>query len=306
VEDIVVRPDPPAAPAPRRPSAVNSQSGYSRRGGDDLTIAVWSLGGPMGLTLFASVVQAAAAINNCSTQPGITGNCSGLYGYAVALGVTSAVLISIYLILFTFAREKLWEKSMMYLSAFLFLWWMAGIGATTFTTNTILFSFAGTLYFSTWCAFIFSGFIMHSEWEQFRSALASMKQMEASNRSTFYLLLASLVEAIAAAFACGTADAVAGNPQCSGSEIYALIAGIISMILCLVLLRVDSEKFGGADKFVGVFLALWWAVGMGYLTIAGPFIVAGNGFFATWAAFFASFFVAQNKVFPISPNATNN
>jgi len=257
----------------------------------------------MGLTLFASVVEAAAAINICSTAPGVTGNCSGLYGFAVALGVVSALSLAIYLLMFTFARDKLFEKSMMY-PAFLFLWWMAGVGATTFTTSTAFFSFAGTLYFSTWCAFIFSGFIMHSEWEQFRSAVANMRQMEASSRSTFYLLLASLVEAIAAAFVCGTPDATGtGAGVCSGQEVYALIAGIVSLILCLALLRVDSEKFGGADKFVGLFLALWWAVAMGYLTIAGPFIIAGNGFFATWAAFFASFFVAQNKIFPASANA---
>ena len=138
---------------------------------------------------------------------------------------------------------------------------MAGIGATTFTTTTFVFSFAGTLYFSTWAAFIFSGFIMHSEWEQFRHAVSTMKQMEASNRSTFYLFLASLIETIAAAFVCGSPDGIATNPTCSGPEIYALIAGIVSLLLSLMLLRVDSEKFNGADKAVALFLALWWAVG---------------------------------------------
>ena len=47
--ELAVRPDPPEpmpTPALRRPSGVASNAGYSRRGGDDLTVAVWSLGGP--------------------------------------------------------------------------------------------------------------------------------------------------------------------------------------------------------------------------------------------------------------------
>ena len=91
-----------------------------------------------------------------------------------------------------------------------------------------------------------------------------MRQMEASNRSTFYLLLASLVESIAAAVACGTPGTVTGESQCTGSEGYAIAAGVVSMILCILLLRVDAEKFNGADKYIAVFLALWWAVGEFY------------------------------------------
>ena len=48
-EELAVRPDPPNPQggngAERRQSHY-SQGGYSRRGGDDLTVAVWSLGGP--------------------------------------------------------------------------------------------------------------------------------------------------------------------------------------------------------------------------------------------------------------------
>jgi len=118
------------------------------------------------------------------------------------------------------------------------------------------------MYFATWCAFFFSGLIMHSEWEQFRDVMSNVKSMETSGRATFYLLLASLVETISAAFVCGSA---AAGVTCAGPEIYALIVGIVSMILCILLLRVDTEKFRGSDKAIGLFLALWWAVGMGYL-----------------------------------------
>ena len=95
-----------------------------------------------------------------------------------------------------------------------------------------------------------------------------MQSMEASNQSTFYLILASLIEAISAAFACGTpqpANGLQGQVVCDGQDIYALIVGIVSIVLCTLLLRVDPAKFNGADKGVALFLAIWWAVAMGYL-----------------------------------------
>ena len=58
----------------------------------------------------------AAAINNCSSNPILTRDCTELYAFSVALGVVSSLTISIYLLAFTFARDKLHEKSMMYLS----------------------------------------------------------------------------------------------------------------------------------------------------------------------------------------------
>jgi hypothetical protein len=235
----------------------------------------------LGLTFFASIIQSAAAIAECASSPATTGNCSGIFGFAVALGIISSLCIAVYLVLFTFARAKLPERSMMYLSgkffnrnglcrqdtnfamsAFLFLWWCAGVGATTF--NVV--DFAGTKYFATWAALVFSGLIMHSEWEQFRHAVTSIQHMGASSRPVFYLFLASIVELISAAFACGSPSIFfVGEPQCSGSDIYALVVGIVSILLCLALLKVDPERFRGADKAVALFLALWWAIAMGYL-----------------------------------------
>lgn len=137
------------------------------------------------------------------------------------------------------------------------------MGATTF--NVV--DFAGTKYFATWAALIFSGLIMHSEWEQFRHAVATMQHMGASSRPVFYLFLASIVELISAAFACGSPSVFnpLGEPQCAGADIYALVVGIVSIVLCLALLKVDSDRFRGADKPVALFLALWWAVAMGFL-----------------------------------------
>jgi len=280
---------------PRAPTRRVSQmsAGYSRRDGDDLTVAIWSLSGPVALTAFAGIVEVAAAATACADIQ----SCFGLAGFAVALGIISTIFLTIYLVFFNFSRTSLPERSMLYLSAFLFLWWAAGVGATTFINpydndQGIPF-FAGTQYFATWCAFLCSGLILHSEWEQFRNMISKMQGLEYSSRSTFYLLLASLVEVISAAFLCGNQ-----KTTCSSQEIYALVVGCLSMVLCILLLRVDREKFQGFDKAICLFLVFWWSIAMGYLTIAGPFIDADNGFFSTWIAFFASFFVAQSRIFP--------
>ncbi|KAH9251949.1 hypothetical protein BASA81_010153 [Batrachochytrium salamandrivorans] len=227
----------------------------TRRDGADMTTAVWSLGGPLSLTLFASVIQSAAAIQTCTLVP-----CEGLLAYSVALGLVSAIFISVYLVLFTFARDRLPEKSMMFLALFLFVWWMAGVGALTFDASNLgVF----TAYFAIWASFLFSGFIMHTEFTQFKSVVQRVGGMANEAKATFYLLLASLVELISAGVTC--AD------TCSGVEIYALVVGGLSALLCLIMLKVDGDRFRGMEKAIAVFLCLWWAVGMGVLTIIGPF-----------------------------------
>ena len=101
---------------------------------------------------------------------------------------------------------------------------------------------------------------MHSEFSQFRSVVNSVSTFKYSSRYAFYLLLASIIEVISAAFVCG-------NVTCEANEIYALSVGGVSIVLCLLLLKVEPEKFRGSDKGVTLFLALWWGVAMAFLTI---------------------------------------
>lgn len=148
-----------------------------------------------------------------------------------------------------------------------------------------------TGYFATWSALIFSAFIMQAEWEQFRSMVSTVKELETHGRATFYLFLSSIVVLISAIFECG-------NAPCNGNDIFALLASSASIVICFVLLRVDGERMRGIDKAMAFFLCGFWTITMGVLTILGPFLMWGNGFFATWGAFLSSFFVAQAKLFP--------
>ena len=255
----------------------------------------------MSLCLMSSVVQAASALNACN-NPGsavwivimASGGCTGIYAFSIALGIISTVLIAAYLLAFTFFRDRLPDRSLLYLAGFLFLWWIIGVASTTFQMNVI----PNTAYFSTWSSFIFSGLILHSEWEQFQVAAARIAQLEQATRATFYCVLASIVN-----FASAVTFCVQQN--CPPLNIYALVVGPISLVVCLIFLRVEPERFGGADKPLSVFLVLWWSIAVGVQCVGGPFIIAGNGLFSCFAAFVLSFFVAQSRIFPVSNNALN-
>jgi hypothetical protein len=75
------------------------------------------------------------------------------------------------------------------------------------------------------------------------------------------------VELISAGVVCGSGP----FGVCTGYVAYALVVGAISLVLCVLLLLVDQETWKGLDKAVALFLCLWWALGMGIMTIVAPF-----------------------------------
>jgi len=81
------------------------------------------------------------------------------------------------------------EKSLYYVSAFLFLWWLVALAALTFqTTGAVI---GGTAYFASWTAFFFSGLILYNEHTQFRSVVDTVVHLEAGGPSTFYMFVPS-------------------------------------------------------------------------------------------------------------------
>jgi len=280
--------------ANERPGLKRGQSGislgaYSRKDGDDLTQAVYALAGPLALTFLASTIQAASSIDTCVR----TSDCSGLQGYSVALGVVSSGLLLAYLILFSieFTRERLHDKSLLFLAGFLLVWWIVGVAFTTFQVTVI----PDTRYFASWASLIFAAFIAHSEFEQFARVISDIRALERHSQATFYLFLASIVELAAAVFPCA-------DVTCTGIEIYGILVGATSLIISVVLLRVDSDRLGFAGNLMTIYLVAWWTIALAVLTLAGPFRFAGNGFFSCWCGFLLSFFVAQGKLFPHSEN----
>ena len=283
----------------QRPQLQRGQSGisvgaYSRKDGDDLEQAVYALAGPLFLMFLASSIQAAAAINFCSN---VALDCSDLNGFSVALGVVSGSLLLLFFLVFAVEswRERIPDKSLLYLAGGLLVWWSVGVAFTTFQITIV----PDTRYFASWASLIFAALVAHSEFDQFSQLVSDIRALERHSQATFYLLLASIVETAAAVFPCV-------DVGCGGLEIYAIIAGALSIVVCLILLRVSSSKLGMFGNVMAIYLVIWWTLGLGILTLSGPFLIGGNGFFACWCGFLLSFFVAQGKIFPQSENFGGN
>ena len=108
------------------------------------------------------------------------------------------------------------------------------------------------------------------------------------------VIVASIIELIAALLVPTHKDA------------YALVVGIVSLIVAFLLVLLQSKADGtlhkklftlpkvgsqttGSDvnveRLICFLLFAWWAVGTGILTFTyGPFVVTSNGYFATWLA----------------------
>ena len=110
--------------------------------------------------------------------------------------------------------------------------------------------------------------------------------------SLIAILIVSCMEFIQASIYCG-------QLTCNGLYGWAVAIGVISAFLILLQLGLEKKEMVDVDNSrfrLGVFLTLWWLVGVLSLTFTGPFVVVNNGYFATWAAFFLSAdFMAHNS-----------
>lgn len=90
-----------------------------------------------------------------------------------------------------------------------------------------------------------------------------------------------------------TADECNSDDNCDHKRIaWALACGVISAVLCflrILLIKFKPELPAIVDTVLSIFLTVWWVFGTAFNTSSkGPFNSSGNGYFSTWAAFFAS------------------
>jgi len=85
------------------------------------------------------------------------------------------------------------------------------------------------------------------------------------------------------------------SDDCSDLFGYTVAVGVISFIISLLALlwsycgRRSFEQF---SPVVAIFFMTWWGLGTAVSTFSDPFSDAGNGYFAAWGAFIASFIMA--------------
>jgi len=108
------------------------------------------------------------------------------------------------------------------------------------------------------------------------------------------ILVASCVELAQAGENCETKGV-----DCDENNGYAVAVGCVSLIVCLlyiVLFRFSPATLSQFNKFMPIFLFLWWGIGTLVLTFDSPFIETGNGYFACWGAVLLSIYYCQITV----------
>jgi len=169
------------------------------------------------------------------------------------------------------------------LSWFQFFWWVACVIVLTFFgdfTSTLL----ANGYYGSWAAFFFALFSLISVSPWFENQMDST--VNSARKPIFVLGLASAVEMGAAIGPC--------SPQevCGGQNAFAVAAGSVSLAFCLCLICAPVlEK--RMMQCIGLFFILWWVIATCIFTFSDPFRTAGNGYFASFVAIFASIWISQ-------------
>lgn len=113
-----------------------------------------------------------------------------------------------------------------------------------------------------------------------------------ANSIVYFILAASVVELIAAALNCQGINLQESYNLCTNSfNAWAVAVGAISTALTLIFAVMTLAANNIAEKiapFLSIFLVLLWIPGAFVTTFNGPFLSTGNGYYASWAAFFFS------------------
>lgn len=232
------------------------------------------------LIAFFSMMVMIASAQVCDTT---SGSCEATRGYQVAVGVISLVLGLIFGFM-DYGNQFTSANHQTAVSVFFFLWWLAAVIVLTFfgdfqnTTRA-----AG--YFSSWGAFIISVIALVAISPSFEHGMD--KTLESARKPIFCLIVASLVTMGAAIGPCSP------RSRCHGYPAWAIVVSVASAVVAIILFFLASRLERKGMKAISYFLVLWWIFGVSTLTLGGPFQVAGNGFFGSYCALFASAWLAS-------------
>lgn len=169
-----------------------------------------------------------------------------------------------------FVRPGLLEKVEKPVSLFLFVWWTVGTGVITFKGP---FLAAGNGYFSAWAGLIFT-----THWA-LNIDTSKFTELDKGRKTLVVFAAAGAI----LLFAC-----IPYLTSYTGQAAWGLTAGAITVIICAVLFKMFDELNGQMMKVSAIVMFIIWAAVAGVCTFDGPFILAGNGYFASWGGFVTS------------------
>jgi len=227
--------------------------------------------------------------------------CYLMQGWSISVGALSFLFTGIVWLLDICMPQVITKVFMVWASFALTLWWLAGMIALTFFWYYDTVELAAG-YFATWGAFLLS----------LRMLLDHVTYMNTTQKrpinyrkkfSQWYLLIiivVSVVEFCSAIYAC------CGDRGQTGSYVFSL--GVVSAAFALAIFVPNGlDKLPPqALKGIGYFLLVWWITGTTVAIIAGPFILAGNGFFSSAVALLASYGLVRSVDLPENDDGDNS
>eukprot|EP00299_Pterocystis_sp_00344_P004912 c1620_g1_i1.p2 GENE.c1620_g1_i1~~c1620_g1_i1.p2 ORF type:complete len:279 (+),score=65.73 c1620_g1_i1:43-879(+) len=234
------------------------------------------------LILMASLVELTASAKICDDRD----DCKHEYAFAVAVGAISLFSAIVYVFLLRFVPAVA-EIIAPILSLFLTVWWGVSSGVVTFK---IPFKYTSNGYFSSWIAFGASLMFAYNTVGFLKVFVATVQERAASGgvsrRLLLLILFSSLIEMIAA-----SVEFDNDHTHKKRQKIFAICCGVISLVFCAILLIVPHlARF---LHWCSLGLTLWWMFGVGVTTFDAPFIITGNGYFASWTAFIGSAYLTH-------------
>jgi hypothetical protein len=230
----------------------------------------------------ASVVLVVQASQDCYDRNEFAlggGSCGGTGGgnvaFAIAAGVISAFVCGVWKVTEAAPTNR---GSM---SLFQAAWWTL---ATTLLTFGHPYKYTGNAFFACWSGMVSAWYLAHKHSATMQDAVAALWKISRRSkyRSTCYLVLvASITElgaAISECWAYGT---------CNKERGWAVSAGCISIIVCVVALQIRPSKTVALQVTALLLLVLWLAATYSS-TFRDPFRSSGNGYFGSWGALFFS------------------
>jgi hypothetical protein len=208
----------------------------------------------------------------------LNGQCVAIQGYQVAAGAIS-LIVALIVVLVHFAGRLENVHNRVLISTFFFLWWLAAVIVLTFFGNFTTTNLANG-YFGSWFAFITATFSLVASSPRFEQDMDKTKH--SLRKPLFFLIIASAVVMGAAIGPCSPRE------FCSGYNAYAIVLGVVSLFVAIILFLLPNQIERRLMRFVGGFLVLWWIFGVACTTLGGPFKQTGNGYFGAFAALLAS------------------
>lgn len=209
---------------------------------------------------------------------GIWTSNSPYLSYALSVSVVSLGLCLI-IQTYEFVKPGILEKIEKPVSLFLFLWWAVGTGVITFKAP---FLEVGNGYFSAWAGLAFT-----THW----ALNIDTTKFTELDKCRKCLVLFAMAAAITM-FAC--IPYLHSGSGYVGQSAWGLTAGLITVIVCCVLIYLNDTISAQIMKVTSIILFIIWAAVCGVCTFDGPFLKASNGYFGCWGGFLASTYLLSH------------